>query len=222
MRRLDSVGIKLFHVFSKFGSEKAEEKIVEFHNPAATSPIGVGSRSGAAYLACGCKLLRDFFCNQAWIGIPKPIYALLCVADDEIVVAFPFTFGEEWLEICPLHAARVLKLIDKEMIEPTSETLIHERGIIIADDTLEYGVGLSKFHRIAIGEKQPGVASYALQKTDIGHRGLIYAPFSHFLAPDFGKPSLIERKHVDGQTLQAVFSVGAKERIVGLSRVENA
>ena len=75
------------------------------------------------------ELVRYVLVQQLPIGPSPTVNALLHIPHYQVLAALGVAVVEKRTEIGPLHLGRILKLIKKEMVEPHSKLLIHERSI---------------------------------------------------------------------------------------------
>ncbi len=88
--------------------------------------------------------------EQFGIGVAETVDTLLLVADDEIFMAVGEAFHHQRTQIVPLHARRVLHLVDEEMAQIVAQALVDERSLVVVYDVAEQRVGIGEEYYVVV------------------------------------------------------------------------
>ena len=129
--------------------QQLEQAVVERDHGFQTAEVG--GQVGQA------QLLLEFFVDavakQAWVGVAEAVDRLLGVADDEVevVAAVRQALVQQRHEVVVLLVARVLELVDHEMVDPRAHAFIDKRhGVVSGHEVVDEVVGVGNEHHVVV------------------------------------------------------------------------
>ena len=154
-----------------------EEEVVELHDAAQAPVVGIfGARSPGHSQRHGGELRRHHGRDERGVGVAEAVDALLGVADYEVVECVGRRLRNEGAQVFPLQGRGVLKFVDEVMVEPRSEPLVDEGGLVVADDAAEQGAGVGELDEVVALQKLLDVLADAVHECRIGKRRLVEQP----------------------------------------------
>ena len=126
-----------------------EEGVVEGNDVPLRAVVGAQRLHLHARLGMA-ELLVDGVEQSPVAGTPA-VDALLDIADNEVLgVAVAHALFEQHLEVLPLHGARVLELVNHDMLQLRADLLEDKRRVAVADEGVEQLLGVAEQEAVGL------------------------------------------------------------------------
>ena len=189
--RVGFLKLRSHHVRPRIGNALAlkhgsmgEERVVKIYNVALRAIVGFQT----VLMGCVRRVLKlgVYVVEQAPVAFAPSVDALLHVAHDEVcsAVLMTETLEQQDLEVGPLNGARVLKLVNHDVVDLRAYLLIYERRVVLPYEPVEHILCVAKQEAVVLNVVFAHGLRYASEQTQLVHvcqhllRGLIVVPLA--------------------------------------------
>ncbi len=142
------VGVESGHL--EYICQEFEKLVVPRHNVVGAAPVGAALSVIVLQLTFR-EILAQLRMKQLRVGVAETVDALLYIANDEAVVPICQTVAHQRQQVFPLHARRVLKLVDEVVVDIHADALVDKRHLASADNAAHNVVGARQQDGVVVG-----------------------------------------------------------------------
>ena len=96
------------------------------------------------------ELPAQYAVQQIPVRVSPSVDTLLDIAHYQVHIPCRIAVGKKRMEVVPLDAGSILKLIQEEVVEPDTYLFINERSIATVNDTAQNSIGIIQAHDILL------------------------------------------------------------------------